>query len=328
MKKWLVLAGVCAFMASPSAFAAADLSCAGKNFVFFPGGAEGDSFASIVYAGAKLAADQTGCKVDYVWSDWNPQKMVQQLSEAIARKPTGISIMGHPGEEALGPLIDQAEKAGIIVTVSNVPLANKEAEYKAAGFGYAGAADLLQAGKTLGDGAVKACGLKEGDTVFVWGLLGQAGRGQRTQGVIDAMKAAGVKVEYQEISDAINGDSTQGIPVFASIAASHPELKAIITDHGALTATIPAYMQAANKKPGEICGAGFDLSAPIVKGVQDGFIAVVEDQQPFLQGYLPIVQLYLTSKFGFAGLHVDTASSLITKANIDAVAPLAQEGIR
>jgi simple sugar transport system substrate-binding protein len=329
MKKWLVMAGFCAaVMASSGAYAAADMSCAGKNFVFFPGGAEGDSFASIVYAGAKLAADQTGCKVDYVWSDWNPQKMVQQFSEAIARKPTGISIMGHPGEEALGPLIDQAEKDGIIVTVSNVPLPNKLAQYQAAGFGYAGAADLHTAGMALGNGAIKACGLKEGDTAFVWGLLGQAGRGQRTQGVVDALKAAGVKVEYQEISDAINADSTQGIPVFASFTASHPELKAAITDHGALTATIPAYMKAAGKKPGEICGAGFDLSAPIVKGVEDGYIAVVLDQQPFLQGYLPILQMYLTSKFGFAGLNVDTASSLITKDNIGAVAPLAQEGVR
>ena len=60
MKKWLFLAGVAAFMATSSAYAAADMSCAGKNFVFFPGGSEGDSFASIVYAGAKAAADQTG----------------------------------------------------------------------------------------------------------------------------------------------------------------------------------------------------------------------------------------------------------------------------
>ncbi len=82
MKKWLIAAGVCAFLASPSAYAAADMSCAGKNFVFFPGGPEGGAFASIVYAGAKAAADQTGCHVDYVWSDWNPQKMVQQFSEA------------------------------------------------------------------------------------------------------------------------------------------------------------------------------------------------------------------------------------------------------
>ncbi len=325
MKRLLIVAGVCALFASPSAFAA-DMSCAGKNFVFFPGGPEGGSFASIVYAGAKLAAEQTGCHVDYVWSDWNPQKMVQQFSEAIARKPTGISIMGHPGDEALDPLIKQAEAAGIIVTTSNVPL-SVEAQYKANGFGYVGA-QLHAAGMTLGEAAINTCGLKAGDTAFVWGLLGQAGRGERTQGVIDAMKAANVKVEYLEISDAINGDATQGIPVFASYIASHPDIKAVITDHGGLTATIPAYINAAGKKPGEICGAGFDLSAPIVKGVQDGYIAVVLDQQPFLQGYLPIMQLYLTSKFGFAGMNVDTGAALITHANIDAVAGLAKEGIR
>jgi simple sugar transport system substrate-binding protein len=325
MRIWLLAAGVCAFLASPAY--AVDMSCAGKNFVFFPGGPEGGAFASIVYAGAKAAADQTGCHVDYVWSDWNPQKMVQQLSEAIARKPTGISIMGHPGEEALGPLIDQAEKDGIIVTTSNVDLPNIEAEYKAEGFGYIGA-QLHAAGMSLGTAAVNVCGLKSGDTAFVWGLLGQAGRGQRTQGVLDALKAAGVKVEYQEISDAINADSTQGIPVFASFVASHPDIKAAITDHGALTATLPAYMNAAGKQPGEICGAGFDLSAPIVKGVEDGYIAVVLDQQPFLQGYLPIIQLYLTSKFGFAGMNVDTGAALITKQNIAAVADLAAAGIR
>ena len=116
MKIWAVAAAGLGLLLASSGAQAADMSCAGKNFVFFPGGPEGGSFASIVYAGAKAAADQTGCHVDYVWSDWNPQKMVQQFSEAIARKPTGISIMGHPGEEALGPLIDQAEAAGIIVT--------------------------------------------------------------------------------------------------------------------------------------------------------------------------------------------------------------------
>jgi len=330
MKTWAIAAGFCMVLTGTLAGGgahAADMSCAGKNFVFFPGGAEGDSFASIVYAGAKLAADQTGCHVDYVWSDWDPQKMVQQLSEAIARKPTGISIMGHPGEEAYAPLIEQAEKDGIIITTSNVPLPNIEAKHKDNGFGYIGAQQHA-AGYTLGEAAAKTCGLKSGDTAFVWGLLGQAGRGQRTQGVVDALKAAGVQVQYLEISDAVNKDATQGIPAFVSFTASHPEIKAAITDHGALTATLPAYMKAAGKKPGEICGAGFDMSAPIVQGVKDGYISVVLDQEPFLQGYLPILQLYLTSKFGFAGMDVDTSAALITKQNIDAVAALAQQGIR
>ncbi len=55
---------------------------------------------------------------------------------------------------------------------------------------------------------------------------------------------------------------------------------------------------------------------------------MVLDQQPFLQGFLPIMQLYLTSKFGFAGMDVDTGAALITKDNIAAVADLAKAGIR
>jgi len=328
MKLVQLLAGaILAGLASIGSASAADMSCSGMRFVFFPGGPEGDAFASIVYNGAKLAAQQTGCKVDYVWSDWNPQKMVQQFSEAIARKPTGISIMGHPGEEALGPLVDQARKAGIIVTDANVDLPTIEGKYNAAGFGYAGALQY-SAGAGLGKAALQACSLKSGDEVFLWGLLGQAGRGQRTKGVKDVLEKAGVKVDYLEISDEINKDAAQGIPIFSSFAASHPNLKAVITDHGVLTATIPAYLKAANKAPGQICGAGFDLSAATAQAINDGAIAVVADQQPFLQGYLPVVSMYLTAKFGFAGLHVDTGAAYVTKANIALVAPLAKESIR
>jgi len=319
-----VLAGV---VSLPGTASAVDYSCAGLRFVFFPGGPEGDSFASIVYNGAKLAAQQTGCRVDYVWSDWNPQKMVQQFSEAIARKPTGISIMGHPGEQALAPLVDQARKAGIIVTDANVDLPNIEAKYNADGFGYAGALQY-SAGAGLGKAAFAACGLKSGDEVLLWGLLGQAGRGQRTKGIKDVLEQAGVKVDYLEISDAVNKDSAQGITVFTSFVAAHPRLKAVITDHGVLTATIPAMMRAAGKAPGSICGAGFDLSAATAQAIKDGAITIVADQQPFLQGYLPIVSMYLTAKFGFSGLHVDTGAAFVTKANIDLVAPLAREAIR
>src|SRR5258706_4582693 len=112
MKKIFGAAGaalICSLglFASP-AKADVDGSCAGKSLIFFPGGGEGDTFASIVYRGAQLAQKQTGCHVDYVWSDWNPEKMVAQFKEAIARKPTGISIMGHPGEGALSRLLVEA----------------------------------------------------------------------------------------------------------------------------------------------------------------------------------------------------------------------------
>ena len=81
------------------------VEAAGKHFkgisiVFFPGGSEGGPFASVVYRGAKAAEEDLGCKVDYVWSGWLPDRMVAQFKDAIARRPDGIAIMGHPGVAA------------------------------------------------------------------------------------------------------------------------------------------------------------------------------------------------------------------------------------
>lgn len=304
-----------------------DMSCEGKKFVFFPGGPQGGAFASIVYNGARLAQEQTGCDVEYVWSNWNPELMVRQFSQAIGRNPDGIAVMGHPGESALAPLVDKARAQGILVTTQNVELPQSEAEYKASGFGYVGAKNY-PAGQNLGEGLLSHCGVGEGDKAFVWGLLGQEARGQRTKGVIDTLEEAGIEVKYLEISNSVNKDPAQGIPTFASFMAANPDVSIVVTDHGALTATLPSYLKAAGKAGEEVCAAGFDLSAATVQGIQDGMIDIVLDQQPFLQGYLPIIQLYLSSKFGFAGMNIDTGAALITRDNVEQVGELAEAAIR
>ncbi len=326
MRKTAMAVGVCVALAAGGA-SAQEMGCDGLKFVFFPGGPEGGSFASVVYGGARLAAEHTGCDVDYVWSDWNPEKMVRQFKEAIARSPDGISIMGHPGEAALGPLIEEARAAGIIVTTANVGLPTYEAANKADGFGYVGQ-KLYESGAALANGAVGQCDLAAGDEALVWGLLGQEGRGQRTQGVIDALEEQGLTVKYLEISDAVNSDPVTGTPVFASFAVANPGLDLVVTDHGGLTATLGVYLRAAGVAPDAICGAGFDLSAATAQAIDEGAVDIVLDQQPFLQGYLPVVQLYLTARFGFAGMNVDTGAALITADNIAMVAPLAEAGIR
>src|SRR5207244_9094946 len=88
--------------------------CGNASIVFFPGGPAGGVFANNVYNGAKQAQADLGPKVDYVFSDWDPQKMIQQFGEAAATKPDGIAVMGHPGDEAFDTLIDNAESQGII----------------------------------------------------------------------------------------------------------------------------------------------------------------------------------------------------------------------
>ncbi|MEW5785135.1 MAG: substrate-binding domain-containing protein [Bacillota bacterium] len=244
--------------------------------VFFPGGNEGCPFASVVYRGAKAAEEDLGCKVDYVWSDWQPDKMVAQFKEAVAMKPDGIAIMGHPGVAAFAPLVDEAFSKGILVTSQNTTLPEIEEKYTAQGFGYVGQ-ELYESGVMLAKGAAARAGLQSGDLALVWGLLGQETRGLRTKGCIDALEELGVTVEYLEISDEINADASLGTPVVTSFIAANPDVKLIITDHGALTSTLGTYLRAANKNPGDIFGAGFDLSAATAAAIKEGWVGAVLD---------------------------------------------------
>ena len=200
--------------------------CSGTKIVFFPGGSPGGGFETVVYNGAVQAAADTGADVQYVWSDWDPSKMVSQLQEAVATKPDGIAIMGHPGDEAYKDIVDQAESQGIVITSMNTQLPKLQAQYATKGFGYVGAI-LYDAGHALGAEAVKRAGLKSGDKAFLWGLESQAGRGERTKGVHDALTEAGLKVVYQEIDDATNKDASAGVPVFTGIFSANPDIKQI-----------------------------------------------------------------------------------------------------
>ena len=301
--------------------------CSGTKIVFFPGGTPGGGFETVVYNGAKAAEAAFGPSVTYQWSDWDPAKMVSQLGEAIATNPDGIAIMGHPGDDAYKAAVDEAEGKGIVVTSTNTQLPTLQAQYATSGFGYVGAV-LYDAGKALANEAIRRGGLASGDKAFVWGLVAQPGRGQRTQGIIDGLEEAGLTVVYLEIDDATNADPSAGVPAFTGMASANQDLKAAFFDHGNVTSTIPAYMEAAGLEPGSIYTAGFDLSPATVQGVKDGYVNLVIDQQQFLQGFLSVLQICLTDKFGFSGLMVDTGGGFADKDNIDVLAPLVEQQVR
>jgi simple sugar transport system substrate-binding protein len=301
--------------------------CSGTKIVFFPGGTPGGGFETVVYNGALQAAKDTGANVDYVWSDWDASKMTSQFTQAVATKPDGIAIMGHPGDAAFDSLIDDAESQGILVTSMNVQLPEAQAKYAANGFGYAGAIQYA-AGHALGQEAVKESGVQAGDKAFLWGLEAQAGRGERTKGVHDALEEAGLTVIYQEIDDATNKDPAAGVPVFTGIMSANPDIKLMVTDHGNLTGTVQSYLEAAGKKPGEVFAAGFDASGNAIEAIQKGWLQLTLDQQQYLQGYFGILQLCLAHNYGNSGLTIDTGAGFINKGNVDAVVALVAKGVR
>jgi len=296
---------------------------------FFPGGSPGGTASSKVFKGAKKAEEILGDRVnvEYKWSDWNPQKMVNQFQEAVSANPDGIAIMGHPGVEALKPFVNEAIDRGIVVTSQNVELPALEEKYKSKGFGFVGM-ELFAAGYNLGKAAAERAGLEEGDKALVWGLKSQPTRGQLSRGAIKALEEKGINVDYIEISAEVDKDPAAGIPVITGYLQSNTDCELVITDHGALTATQEEYFKAAGLGPDEIFGAGLDLSEGHVRAIKSGYTDLTLDQQLYLQGFLPIFQIYLSAKYNFSGLHIRTGSGLVGPNNIDEIAPLVEKGLR
>ena len=109
---------------------------------------------------------------------------------------------------------------------------------------------------------------------------------------------------------ATNATPVQGTATFTGYVSSHPDVKVVVTDHGGLTATAGTYLQAAGKKAGDIMMAGFDLSPATTDAIKAGWMNLVIDQQEWLQGYLPILQICLTKVYGFSGLDINTGGRL------------------
>jgi simple sugar transport system substrate-binding protein len=65
----------------------------------------------------------------------------------------------------------------------------------------------------------------------------------------------------------------------------------------------------------------------VLEGIRGGWIDLVLDQQPFLQGYLPILQICLTKRYQVSGPHIDTGGGFVHKEDVDALAPLVERQI-
>ncbi len=70
----------------------------------------------------------------------------------------------------------------------------------------------------------------------------------------------------------------------------------------------------------------FDLDSDIAQAIKDGIMESAIDQQPYLQGYLPVVFLTEYARYGvIPANNVNTGPGFVTKKNIALVQKLAGE---
>jgi simple sugar transport system substrate-binding protein len=65
-----------------------------------------------------------------------------------------------------------------------------------------------------------------------------------------------------------------------------------------------------------------------MRAIQKGTMQFTIDQQPYLQGFNAVVQLYLLKRYQLAPVDVNTGVAPITAANVEKVMHLAEQGYR
>ena len=298
--------------------------CSDVRIHFFAGGAEGDGFAGIVQTGAENAIRDTGADAEILYSEWQSDRMIQQLREAIGAGVDGIAMMGHPGDEAIMPLAEMASEAGIMMMYQNVDVPSVRAKY---GGGYVGA-NLATQGYALGLEAIRLFDLKPGDDAIVMVPIGDYSRAQREDNVRIAFEEHGMNVVVLDGTPEQATDPNSAIPVISAALAANPDTKILVHTGGQMLGNAEAFAMAAGYGPDELLQIGFDTSPQVMSGFVNGYAHLTSDQQPFLQGYLPILSLCQMKVLGTGALNQDTGAGFVTTENYTSVMELANAGLR
>ena len=298
--------------------------CSDVRIHFFAGGAEGDGFAGIVQTGAENAIRDTGADAEILYSEWQSDRMIQQLREAIGAGVDGIAMMGHPGDEAIMPLAQMASEAGIMMMYQNVDVPSVRAKY---GGGYVGA-NLATQGYALGLEAIRLFDLKPGDDAIVMVPIGDYSRAQREDNVRIAFEEHGMNVVVLDGTPEQATDPNSAIPVISAALAANPDTKILVHTGGQMLGNAEAFAMAAGYGTNELLQIGFDTSPQVMSGFVNGYAHLTSDQQPFLQGYLPILSLCQMKVLGTGALNQDTGAGFVTTENYNSVMELANAGLR
>src|SRR5215217_3798854 len=284
----------------------------GYTFAMITHETPGDTFWDRIRAGAEQAAKDTGSTLKYS-ADPEATKQAVLIQNAIDSKVDGIATtLVTP--ESLIPTVKKAVAAGIPVDSFN----SGTNYYKEAGALTHFSSDEKLAGQQAGAKA-KA----DGATKILCTI-------QQTGSVALEDRCSGVKAAFPNTENIqVNGQDDSAVTsAIQAKLAQDKDINWIIT-LGAAQALDALKARDAVKSQTKI--GTFDLNQEAAEAVKAGDIQFCIDQQPYLQGYLAVTQLYLYKKNGNilgGGKPSLTGPSFVDNTNVDSILPFISENTR
>ena len=296
------------------ALAVSPLAAAETKIIVVSHGQQNDPFWSIVKAGVDAAAKDTGADVQYrAPATFDMPEMAKLIDNAVSAKPDGI-VVSFPDASALGKSVQNAVRRGIPVISMN----SGSDEYHKYGI----AAHVGQTEYEAGLGAgrkMKAAGVK--NALCVNHEVGNVALDLRCEGFAKGLEA---KVEVVDTG----GNDPTAVRTAVSGKLRGGNIDGMLT-LGPLSALPSLRVLEEGNMLGKVKLASFDLAPETLEATRDGKMLFLIDQQPFLQGYLPIVMLVQNDRYAVipAGV-VGTGPGFVTKDNAARVIELSAKGFR
>jgi simple sugar transport system substrate-binding protein len=237
--------------------------------------------------------------------------MVNATNAAISAKADGIAI-AVTDVKAFKQPVDKALDAGIPVVSYNADGAvGNTGTNRLAYIGQ----DLFTSGTELGK---RIAGLVSGgDVVGFIATPGQLNIQPRIDGAKQAIESANKGIKFASVAS--GAELPQENSTIDAYYQGHKSLKGMFAVDAGSTANVGKIMAKYKLKSQGVAAGGFDLVPDTLTAIKAGDLDFTIDQQPYLQGFLPVLSLFLYKLSGGLAAPAETNTGLlfVTKDNVD-----------
>jgi simple sugar transport system substrate-binding protein len=251
---------------------------------------------------------------DYQWTGSQNAvvgEMVKATEAAVSAKANGIALAVTDARAFTEP-VSKALDAGIPVVSYNAD--GEPGNPGTARLAYIGQ-PLYDSGRSLGE-RLLASDFSGGEVVCFIATPGSLNIQPRSDGVRDVLKGSSVSHKFTQI--ATGTDLPNELNAIKSFLTGNPNAKGLLAVDGGSTDALGKVVAEMKLKDKGVIAGGFDLQPGTLESIKGGSLDFTIDQQPYLQGFLPVIGLYLYNLSGGLVAPPDTNTSLsfVTKDNV------------
>ncbi|HVO38053.1 MAG TPA: substrate-binding domain-containing protein [Spirochaetia bacterium] len=294
-------------------------------------GTPGNPFWVVYFRGIDDAAamlKQYGVEVKHLSSGADVKKQIDLLKQAAAANPDGL-VTSMIDPKSFDPILKPLAAKGVPIMAVNVEDPRPVGE-RIPYLAYYGE-DTWKSGVELADAFIRYVERSGGKKPqFI--LLGNPQAGHyvweaRLQKFAETLAAKwGTKSEKIVIGE----DPTKALEIVKASLVKNPKVDVIVTTNWQTHANV-GLLKSMGKTPGkDVYLAAFDLMPELMQDIKDGTVVATHDQQQYLQGFLPLMDLYLNltaysvHPFNIVG----TGPIIVDKSNVDSVFAGTKAGYR